>query len=57
VPVQRFAYLFLYSIIMLFVVLKVIDGSPTRWNKLKRTGSAQKFFQEQMGQGLDPAQA
>lgn len=49
VPLQRFAYLFLYSIIIFLVVLKVIDGSPTRWNKLKRTGSAEKFFREQMG--------
>jgi peptidoglycan-N-acetylglucosamine deacetylase len=57
VPLQRFAYLFLYSIIIFLVVLKVVDGSPTRWNKLKRTGSAEKFFREQMGQGLEPAQA
>jgi peptidoglycan-N-acetylglucosamine deacetylase len=49
VPLQRFAYLFVYSAIILLVVIKVLDGSPTRWNKLKRTGSAEKFFNERFG--------
>jgi cellulose synthase/poly-beta-1,6-N-acetylglucosamine synthase-like glycosyltransferase/peptidoglycan/xylan/chitin deacetylase (PgdA/CDA1 family) len=49
VPIQRLAYLFLYSIIMFLVLLKLVDGSPTRWNKLKRTGSAERFFREKMG--------
>ncbi len=55
VPLQRFAYLFVYSAIIFLVVLKVLDGSPTRWNKLKRLGSAERFFNERMGgSGMTP---
>ncbi len=44
VPFQRFVYLFVYSAIVLLVVLKIADGTPTRWHKLQRTGAAQQHF-------------
>lgn len=52
VPFQRFAYLIAYSIIILLVLVKILDGSPTRWNKSARNGSAERFFRERLMGGI-----
>ena len=41
---QRVIYLVLYTLIVAVVLLKMIDGSRTRWNKLARTGTADEYF-------------
>lgn len=41
---QRVIYLLLYTLIVAVVLLKVVDGSRTRWNKLARTGTADEYF-------------
>jgi cellulose synthase/poly-beta-1,6-N-acetylglucosamine synthase-like glycosyltransferase len=45
VLLQRFAYLGIYTVVVFLVVLKILDGSPTRWNKLVRLGTAQELFE------------
>lgn len=44
VALQRMVYLFVYALITALVIMKVLDGSPTRWNKLVRIGAAGRFF-------------
>jgi len=44
-PLQRFAYQGIYAVLISMVLLKVLDGSRTRWTHLVRTGSAQAFFE------------
>jgi cellulose synthase/poly-beta-1,6-N-acetylglucosamine synthase-like glycosyltransferase len=48
VPFQRFVYLLAYSIIIFLVVVKILDGSPTRWNKTARNGAAELFFHKKL---------
>jgi hypothetical protein len=46
VPLQRVYYLVVYAVIVPAAFLKALDGSRTRWNKLKRRGSAQALYNE-----------
>jgi ABC-type long-subunit fatty acid transport system fused permease/ATPase subunit len=48
VLLQRFAYLAIYTVIVFLVVLKVLDGSKTRWNKLSRLGTAERMFAQKL---------
>lgn len=48
VPLQRMYYLFVYALIIPMAFFKVLDGSGTRWNKLRRSGSAQLLYNELM---------
>ncbi len=57
IVVQRFWYAVLYAVLVSLVMLKVLDGSPTRWNKLKRTGSAQAYFFDTYGNPAEVREA
>jgi cellulose synthase/poly-beta-1,6-N-acetylglucosamine synthase-like glycosyltransferase/peptidoglycan/xylan/chitin deacetylase (PgdA/CDA1 family) len=48
VLLQRFAYLGIYTVVVFLVVLKVLDGSKTRWNKLARLGTAERMFAQKL---------
>jgi cellulose synthase/poly-beta-1,6-N-acetylglucosamine synthase-like glycosyltransferase/peptidoglycan/xylan/chitin deacetylase (PgdA/CDA1 family) len=50
IPFQRFIFILFYSGLTLLVMMKVLDGSPTKWNKVLRTGNAQKRFLGTVGQ-------
>lgn len=47
---QRFVYIVIYAWLALTVALKVLDGSKTRWNKLKRSGNAQQRYFDSLSQ-------
>jgi cellulose synthase/poly-beta-1,6-N-acetylglucosamine synthase-like glycosyltransferase len=48
VLLQRFAYLAIYTVVVFLVVLKVLDGSKTRWNKIARLGTAERMFAQKL---------
>jgi hypothetical protein len=48
VMLQRLSYLAVYTVVVFLVILKVLDGSKTRWNKLARLGTAELLFEQKL---------
>jgi cellulose synthase/poly-beta-1,6-N-acetylglucosamine synthase-like glycosyltransferase/peptidoglycan/xylan/chitin deacetylase (PgdA/CDA1 family) len=48
VPIQRFFYLVAYTGLTFLTTVKALDGTPTRWHKIRRTGSASLFASERI---------
>lgn len=44
IPFQRLYYKMIITIILMFCCIKILEGTKTFWNKLERSGSAQRFF-------------
>ncbi|HET8575123.1 MAG TPA: bifunctional polysaccharide deacetylase/glycosyltransferase family 2 protein [Candidatus Paceibacterota bacterium] len=50
IPFQRILFILIYSVLTALVVMKILDGSPTKWNKLLRSGTAGQFFFDRINQ-------